>query len=119
MFENRGETVSSKPDISNLQPFKKGQSGNPNGRPKGALSRSTLVKKWLLAKEDSVNPITNKVERMTQADIATLALIQKAKNGDVNAFKELMDSGFGKVTDKIEMDAKVENTDTIDITLNL
>ena len=27
--------------------FKKGQSGNPKGRPVGSKNRSTIVKKWL------------------------------------------------------------------------
>ena len=33
----------------NLIPYKKGQSGNPNGRPKGSKNRSTIAKKWLQA----------------------------------------------------------------------
>ena len=31
----------------NLKPFKKGESGNPNGRPKGSKNRSTIMEKWL------------------------------------------------------------------------
>lgn len=31
-----------------------------------------------------------------------LALIGNALKGDVSAFKELMDSGYGKLTDKVE-----------------
>ena len=33
----------------NIKPFefKKGQSGNPAGRPKGSKNRSTIAKKWL------------------------------------------------------------------------
>ena len=38
----------------NLKPFKKGQSGNPKGRPKGSKNRSTIIKKWLEVEEQSI-----------------------------------------------------------------
>ncbi len=82
--------------------FKKGQSGNPNGRPKGSRNRSTIVREWLECSESVTNPITGEKETLQQSDIITLALIKKARKGDVNAFKELMDSGFGKSTQTIE-----------------
>ena len=42
------------------------------------------------------NPLTGQDEILSQADIMTLAVINKARKGDVVAFRELMDSGFGK-----------------------
>lgn len=86
----------------NLKPFKKGQSGNPNGRPKGSRSRSTIVRDWLESSETVTNPITGEKENLTQADIITLALIKKARKGDARAFKELMDSGFGRTVQEID-----------------
>ena len=66
--------------MSNLkEPWKKGQSGNPNGRPKGVKNRSTIARKWLEAKEMFRNPITGEDELLTQEDIATLAQILKAR----------------------------------------
>lgn len=85
-----------------LIPFKKGQSGNPNGRPKGSLNRSTIVKRWLSALEDSTNPITREKESMSQEDIITLALIKKARKGDTQAYKALMDSGYGAPKQEIK-----------------
>ena len=35
-----------KEDIAKYE-FKKGVSGNPKGKPKGTLNRSTIAKKWL------------------------------------------------------------------------
>ena len=31
--------------------WKKGESGNPNGKPKGVKNRSTIAKKWLEVSE--------------------------------------------------------------------
>lgn len=91
----------------NLKSFKKGESGNPNGRPVGSLNRSTIVKRWLEATENAKNPITGDEEKMSQEDIITLALIKKARKGDTQAYKALMDSGYG--APKQEIDNK--NTD--------
>jgi len=79
----------------NLKPFKKGQSGNPEGRPKGALSWKTTFKKWLTMETDEFNPITKLTERMNQYDKITLATLTKARNGDIKAaefFKDHMES---------------------------
>ena len=80
----------------NLNPFKKGQSGNPKGRPVGRKSRSTIAKKWLETPEKFKNPITGEIEELTQEDIGTLALIKKMRSGDVRAYDSLMESAFGK-----------------------
>ncbi len=87
--------------------FKKGQSGNPAGRPKGSLNRSTIARRWLEASRKGKNPITGEDEVLTQEDIITLALIRKAMDGDVSAYKALMDSGYGTAKDTI--DIKTEN----------
>ena len=70
-----------------------------NGRKKGARNRKTIVREWLMVEQDYKNPITGTVETLSQADIMTLAIISKARKGDVVAFRELMDSGFGKNTE--------------------
>jgi len=76
--------------------FKKGQSGNPKGRPVGSKNRSTIAKRWLETTEKFKNPITGEIEELTQEDIGTLALIKKMRSGDVRAYESLMDSAFGK-----------------------
>jgi hypothetical protein len=79
--------------------FKKGQSGNPAGRPKGSKNRSTIARKWLEATEKSKNPITGDLEELT----GTLALIKKMRQGDVRAYKELMDSMYGTAKETIDL----------------
>ena len=76
--------------------FKKGQSGNPAGSPVGAFSRSSIAKRWLETLEKSKNPITGLYEDLTQEDIMTLAVLKKARQGDVRAYDALMNSVYGK-----------------------
>ena len=79
----------------NLKPWAKGVSGNPAGKPKGVRNRSTIVREWLDVKatDGQGGTVTDQLVR---------ALIGKASKGDVAAFRELMDSGFGKVKDEAE-----------------
>jgi hypothetical protein len=90
------------PNEENLIPFKPGQSGNPKGRPKGAKSRSTVIKRWLEAMDKGKNPMTGEVEEMSVEDKMTLALIGKALKGDTQAYKALMDSAYGQPKQEIE-----------------
>ena len=84
--------------------FKKGESGNPNGRPKGSLNRSTIAKKWLevLSQEEVQDGV---VKWLSNEEAITLALIQKARKGDVNAYKALMDSAYGTAKDTLDLNS--------------
>ena len=82
--------------------WSKGESGNPNGRPKGAKNRSTIARYWLEVNQNLKNPLTGQEETMSQEDLMTLALIKKAREGDVNAYKALMDSGYGAPIQQVE-----------------
>lgn len=86
----------------NLIPAKKGEVRNPKGRPKGALNRSTIARKWLEVNQSLKNPLTGENETMSQEDLMTLALIKKARDGDVSAYKALMDSGYGAPLQQVE-----------------
>jgi hypothetical protein len=86
----------------NLIPAKKGEIRNPNGRPKGAKNRSTIARRWLEVNQSLKNPLTGEQETMSQEDLMTLALIKKAREGDVTAYKALMDSGYGAPLQQIE-----------------
>lgn len=88
--------------IPGNKPFPKGVSGNPKGRPKGSRNRSTIVREWLDAKDKVKNPITGEVEEMTVEDMLTLAVIVKARKGDVSAYKALLDSAYGQAKQEVE-----------------
>ena len=95
----------------NLKPFKKSESGNPNGRPKGSKNRSTIAKYWMEVIQDLKNPLTGDNEKMSQEDLMTLALIKKARGGDVNAYKALMDSGYGAPVQQTESNINLNEFD--------
>jgi hypothetical protein len=99
-----------KEDIEKFK-FEKGQSGNPNGRPVGSKNRSTIAKKWLELNTNETNPLTNQIENLSQEDIITLKQIEKAKDGDSNAYKLLMDSTYGMPQQQTEVNAIVTNKD--------
>ena len=89
--------------LDNLTPFPPGNNANPNGRPKGSKNRSTIARKWLEVMQDTKNPITGELEKLSQEDLITLAMIHKARKGDVGAYKQLMDSGFWMPTQQIDV----------------
>ena len=86
----------------NLRPAQLGEVRNPNGRPKGSKNRSMIARQWLEVNQNLKNPLTGENETMSQEDLMTLALIKKAREGDVNAYKALMDSGYGAPVQQIE-----------------
>ena len=86
----------------NLKKFTSEYQPEKNGRPKGSKNRSTIAKYWLSIEQDLKNPLSGDTETMSQEDLMTLALIKKAREGDVNAYKALMDSGYGAPVQQIE-----------------
>ena len=76
--------------------FKKGQSGNPNGRPKGSLNSKTILQKFLDLKTETENPITKELENLTVAEQIHLKQVAKAIDGDLYSYKEIIDRLEGK-----------------------
>ncbi len=86
----------------NLKPaWDKGQSGNPNGRPKGARNRSTILRQLLDFNDQEL--------KMHQAQIEK-AIEQK----DTNAYKAVLDSAYGAPVQQIEQTQT--NVDLSDLT---
>ena len=96
--------------------WEKGESGNPNGRPKGSRNRSTIAKHWLEVNQNLKNPLTGVEETMSQEDLMTLALIKKAREGDVSAYKALMDSGYGSPVQQIDQSIE-QSINGIEVTI--
>lgn len=75
---------------------------NRAGKPKGTRNRATIVR-------EAIEAIRAGSDQMV-VDELTAAQINKALTGDTAAYKELMDSAYGKLTDKsqVEMAATVQ-----------
>ena len=101
------------PNQKGLKPPQKGEVRNPKGKPKGTLNASTIARRWAETEQMAKNPLTGADERLTQADLMTLALIKDAIAGNLNAYREIMDRAYGKVTETsaVTIDANVKNED--------
>lgn len=82
--------------------FEKGKSGNPKGKEAGTRNRSTIIREILELMESVKNPITGEQQKLNQEQIMSLAILSKARKGDVNAYKALMDSAHGAPKQEIE-----------------
>ena len=74
------------PKEDNLKKFSSQYQPEKNRRPKRSKNRSTIAKYWLEVNQSLKNPLTGEQETMSQEDLMTLALIKKAREGDVNAY---------------------------------
>lgn len=92
-----------------MKPFKKGvdERRNLKGRPEGALSAKTIIKKWLDAKTKHYNPISGTEEELTQYDIIALQQIAKARKGDTKAFEAVLDRVEGKPKQEIDVNQDI------------
>jgi hypothetical protein len=68
------------------KPFKKGQSGNPNGQPRKLPALDKLLANVLGEEKDGV----------TQAEEILKALQKQAKSGNVRAAEVLLERAYGK-----------------------
>lgn len=84
--------------------FQPGQSGNPEGRPPGSKNRSTIARKILQMKGALPKETMDKLKQffpeinnsMTIEEIMTIKMTAQAiTKGDTQAYKAVMDSGYG------------------------
>lgn len=90
------------PEIGKNTQFKKGKSGNPNGAKKGVPHSKTRLRRLLELTENLTNPITKEVEGFSVAEQMDLAMIIKARSGDVKAYTAVLDRLEGKPKQTIE-----------------
>lgn len=97
----------------NLIPAKKGEVRNPNGRPVGSKNTKTILEKFLNTEMEQMNPFTKKKESMTILELMNLKQIANALEGDLPAYKEIVDRVEGKVKNVNEN----ENTNTTELNI--
>lgn len=86
----------------NLKPFKKGQTGNPNGRPRKLPKLEELIDKVFGEEKDG----------MTAAEAILKALRAKAAKGDTVAAKEVLDRCYGKPKQSLDLTTNGESIHT-------
>lgn len=87
-----------------LKPFKPGQSGNPNGRPKGSRSWSSVIKELMQLEYDTPAKIKAFLPegKYSAKEIAIVAMMLKSWKGDVQAVKWLSETEDGKPNQSID-----------------
>jgi hypothetical protein len=83
--------------------FKPGQSGNPKGLPKGYVHSSTRLRRLLDLTENLKNPVTGELEGFTVLEQLDMQQIIKARKGDLQAYKEIMDRLEGKSAQSVDI----------------
>lgn len=87
---------------ANLIPPEKGEVRNPKGRPVGSKNTKTILERFLNLEMKQKNPFTQEIEQMTVLELMNLKQIANALEGDLQAFKEIIDRHEGKVMAKTE-----------------
>ena len=89
------------PNPENIEPhkFKKGQSGNPNGRPKKLPELDKLLADVLGEEKDGI----------TAAEVILKKLRQMAAQGNIRAAEVLLDRGYGKPKQHTDITSKGES----------
>jgi hypothetical protein len=78
--------------------FKKGQSGNPNGRPKKVPKLEDVIDK-VLGEENSKGE--------SVPEVILRRLVTSAKNGSIKAAELILDRAYGKAKQNIELGGEI------------
>lgn len=88
-----------KRNTAGLKPFKKGETGNPNGRPKKLPDLDVLMAEVLGEEKNG--------KSAAQAILAALRV--KAAKGDIRAAEVLLNRGYGLPKQKVEHSSDPDN----------
>lgn len=105
MSDNSGDAAAKRPDGMPVgTPFQPGQSGNPNGKPKGTVHLSTRIQRILEGEEKLPEIIAATIHKAVGDDkkpidaVVIVALLQ-ALQGDKSWADWLSNNGYGKPTE--------------------
>lgn len=107
----------SNPDIKKYG-FKKGQSGNPSGKPKQLLTKdkvSSILGKFATMTRDQLQDVAaDPKSSMIEIMIASI-MVKAAKEGDYARLDFLLTRSIGKVKDELELQARTIADDQLDL----
>ena len=95
--------------LENLKPPEKGEIRNPNGRG-NSKNTKTILERFLNLEINQRNPFTKEMENMSVLELMNLKQIANALEGDLQAFKEVVDRYEGKLTAKTEISGELQTT---------
>lgn len=106
----------------NLIPPVKGEIRNPKGRG-NSKNTKTILERFLNLTMEQKNPFTQELEKMSVLELMNLKQIANALEGDLQAFKEIVDRYEGKLSNKVETDVttngqSINNTIQVEIVKN-
>jgi len=116
-----------KGNSQNLKPMKKGETRNPNGRPKGSKSMKTILKelleiqlkdpKLIKAFAKQFPDLIKEDGKVAPKELIMIRLMGKAITGDLYAIREILDRTEGKVKDVL--DTNLKSDQPINLTYNI
>lgn len=92
-----GDKSKTEKRTENLKPFKEGESGNPNGRPKGQKNYATLYREALIAIAKANTKTPEEIEQMLHE-----TGLKKAIKGDFAFYRDVLDRLYGKPQQKVD-----------------
>lgn len=96
--------------------FKPGEVTNPNGRPKGIPNAATRYRRFLELSQAGKNPVTGDAETFTVAELMDLQQIKRALDGDLAAYREILDRLEGKAKQPTEMKLEIDGVEGTTVT---
>lgn len=96
----------------NLTSWKPGQSGNPTGKIKGTRNFATIFNEIL---EAHSNQTDSEGIKLTNRQVMALKQVDKAKEGDLNSLKEIIDRTEGRAVQTSLIDQTNRYPDKINI----
>lgn len=79
-----------------------------NGRPKGAVGRAAIAKKWLSVMSKGENIITRQHEELSEEDWQFLSLVKQGRRGNVKAIEMLFEMLYGPIEKKMEHGGNIQ-----------
>lgn len=92
-----------RPQNKHLKPLKKGETANPNGRPKGQRNYATIYREALKKIADSQNMTPEELETLMEE-----AGMRQALKGNFQFWKDIRDRIHGQAKNHVQADVNVQ-----------